>query len=542
VGAVDEVQLSLQEIKALATGNPLLMEHAECLAEVKRLHALEQAHINSQRYRESRSTSARARIAHAEQSIERVSAAITQLPNGEIVVGDAFRVEVEGKQYVEQAPANRALVHAVALLRNRHIVRWKTEGRANEAALELTTRVGKLGPFDVVVASPRVAQDAVVIRLEGVPSDSVELSSREELARLNEGSLQLVQRLLNQARRLPERLQASRLDLKAAHSELARMQTSGGATDFRHAAELLTRRLRLEELERELASGAVRAAETKAQPDFRNMPAQERDGYIAAVVAEYEEKHARCVQRITRFASQWQARAERRCRAALEATRDAPFARADNTLHDALDRANERLVSARSFANDVDGRLTKRVEQTLKRSHGPLAKLREEIRAWQLTDSNKPIADVLGGTAFGDALTPVERWQAALTATENAIAKSAQHACKRIEERRTTLKLKLQTHRAARPIKLFNATAFQAWVKRDDQIQKRLTELTATAVRVTAFLVEESNVLHSPRRALAVRRLQRLQPELVSELTAQRMGAARKLGLTAHEHYASRTR
>jgi hypothetical protein len=280
----------------------------------------------------------------------------------------------------------------------------------------------------------------------------------------------------------------------------------------------------------------------KGQPDFRNMPAQERDGYIAAVTAEYDEKRARCVERTTRFASQWQARAERQCRAAIEALRDAPRASPDNALRAALERANERLLSARSFANDVDGSLTRRVERTMQRAHGPLAKLREEIHEWQLLDGNKPVVQAREGTAFEDIPTPVERWQAALTATENAIAKSAQHACKRIEERRSTLKQKLQAHRAARPIKLFNATAFAAWVERDEQIQKRLRQLAASAVRVTAILAEESNVLHSSRRALAVRRLQRRQPELVSELTAQRMGAARNLGLTKHEHYASRAR
>ena len=192
------------------------------------------------------------------------------------------------------------------------------------------------------------------------------------------------------------------------------------------------------------------------------------------------------------------------------------------------------LVRARDFASDVDGMLTKRVERKMQRAHGSLTKLCEEVREWQLLAAT----DSIGSRPRP---SPVERWQAALKAAEDAIVKSAMLVCRRIEERRSKLKNKLQAHRAARPQKLFNKPVFEAWVKRDEQIQARIKELAAAASRMTAFL-EDSNVPYSSRRALAVRRLEHREPELVRELTAHRMATARELGMARHGHQASRAR
>lgn len=544
--AADDVQLSLQEIKALATGNPLLMEHAECLAEMKRLEALEEAHHSSIRYREGRRREAESRIRCAERAIERVEhagatiddvfsrpGALDKKPSShaELGVSKAFRVVVGGVEFDEQAPANRALVYEVGVLRNRFMVRWKTDARAAKEADEFVTEVGKLGPFAIIVASPRHATDAVVVSLKDAPTDEIQLASAEAYAQLKAGSMLLVQRLVNQLRKLPEQLQYHRLELKMAKSELVRAQEAGGPADFPHATELLTKRLRLAEIDRELAASA--AAPKKAVA-FRDMPDAERAAYAVAVNAEYEEKRAGCCERTQRFATRWVDRAERRCLAAESALREASAPAARDALHDALRRTNENLRRAREFASDADGRLTKRAERKLQRAHGPLAKLREEIREWQRSAAS-------ASTESRPSAAPVERWQAALKAAEDAIVKSARLVCRRIEERRSTLKSKLQAHRAARPQKLFNKPVFEAWVKRDEQIQMRIKELAAAASRMTAFL-EESDVPHSSRRALAVRRLEHREPELVRELTAHRIATAREIGVAKHEHQAARTR
>lgn len=47
-GDVGEAALPYDEVKALASGNPLLLEHARATAEVKRLERLEASHYSNQ--------------------------------------------------------------------------------------------------------------------------------------------------------------------------------------------------------------------------------------------------------------------------------------------------------------------------------------------------------------------------------------------------------------------------------------------------------------------------------------------------------------
>jgi hypothetical protein len=381
--AMDDVQLSLQEIKALATGNPLLMEHAECLAEVKRLQALEQAHASSQRYRESRISSAAWRVEHAEQEIARANRALAALPAtnvAEIAVGEGFRVVVDDEEHCEQAPANRALVYAVGVQRNRFIVQWKTDSHRKQAAEELTRDIGKLGPYTITVASPHGAHDAVLVRLAGVPMDEIELVSKEVIAHLNEGSLQLVQRLVNQVRKLPDRVRASELELKIATTELDRATHAGATSDFPQAAELLTKRLRLEELERELASGAARAAAEEHGKDLKSMPAHERDSFMEAATAEYDEKRAALFERLHADACEQKVAAKQRLDKALEALvgdADAEASREEVRI------ANVNFTAARDLASDTHGELTQRVALEMQREYGALAKLHDEVQQWR---------------------------------------------------------------------------------------------------------------------------------------------------------------
>jgi hypothetical protein len=104
---VDEVVLSYAEAKALATGDPLVLEKANVDADVGRLTRLHSAHEEEQ-YR------IRAGIRKLPDAIARAKATISQLQSDikrrVATTGDAFRMKLEGADYNDRTAAAEALV------------------------------------------------------------------------------------------------------------------------------------------------------------------------------------------------------------------------------------------------------------------------------------------------------------------------------------------------------------------------------------------------------------------------------------------------
>jgi N12 class adenine-specific DNA methylase/adenine-specific DNA methylase len=125
--------------KAIASGDPRLMQKAGLEAEIARLERLRDAHFDDQ-YAVRRTISAtEASLRHAEKRIGEIEQDVAKrIPTR----GDAFRMEVEGKRYAERKDAGATLLKSI---RAREF-----EGKGGD------WRIASIGGFDLFVAARSV--------------------------------------------------------------------------------------------------------------------------------------------------------------------------------------------------------------------------------------------------------------------------------------------------------------------------------------------------------------------------------------------------
>jgi N12 class adenine-specific DNA methylase len=145
---LDAPALTYAEVKAIASGNPLVIEKAKVDSEVMRLSRLRAEHTESQ-------FSARTRQRMAEEDLLRLERQLTAIEKDLSVRhdthGDKFTIEVDGKTYRDRIEAGNALVYLVASLR---------DGRGRESVTP--TVVGKLAGFKLEYRATR--PDNVTVR------------------------------------------------------------------------------------------------------------------------------------------------------------------------------------------------------------------------------------------------------------------------------------------------------------------------------------------------------------------------------------------
>ncbi len=90
---IGDAALSYNEVKALATGNPLLMEKAEADAELTRLERAERAHHRNQDALRHKVTQAGQRITALTALIDDIDTAISRRADTR---GDAFTMTIDG--------------------------------------------------------------------------------------------------------------------------------------------------------------------------------------------------------------------------------------------------------------------------------------------------------------------------------------------------------------------------------------------------------------------------------------------------------------
>ena len=128
--------------KAIASGDPRLMQKAGLEAEIARLERLRAAHIDDQH-------AIRRQIRDAEREIERATRRISEI--GQDIerfvptAGEAFAMTVMGTAFAERKPAGRALMQEIlALLQLQH---------------EKETVIASIGGFDLVFVGQRLGRD-----------------------------------------------------------------------------------------------------------------------------------------------------------------------------------------------------------------------------------------------------------------------------------------------------------------------------------------------------------------------------------------------
>ncbi|HMI92286.1 MAG TPA: hypothetical protein VK509_13010 [Polyangiales bacterium] len=243
-GDVGEAALSFDEVKALASGNPLLLEHAQATADVRRLERLESSHYNNQNYLRRRAETGRATMAELQRSLAAYAGAKAALtPHFEFEVGS---VPFDGSS---KAKGNEALFKAV------HISVAANGGKAHWSA--------ELGRFRGlhVEAYPGWQRGSVYLGLREIPGSAFELPP--------DGG-NPVQRFQNKVHGLDKLILQDRFQLQRAEDDVSRAD-SAKDEPFPKRGELAAARERWKALEVALAKSTElakpRASELRSAAD-----------------------------------------------------------------------------------------------------------------------------------------------------------------------------------------------------------------------------------------------------------------------------------
>jgi N12 class adenine-specific DNA methylase len=223
----DAVTLNYAEVKALATGNPLILEKAKLDAEVARLSRARAAFIDRQfRLRSERADFPR-RLAAAEAVL---ASARTDLATRQDTTGDAFRIAIGDVEYTTRTEGGIALKRAI-------------EEACYAAAERQVVRIGRFAGFELLASvHPKMQMISGILRG----------------ARDYEGDLELFQApasLAQALERIPRKLegiiQSYEHSVAYLHAQVAQLQSIADEP-FAHEAKLSAMVARQREIEREL--------------------------------------------------------------------------------------------------------------------------------------------------------------------------------------------------------------------------------------------------------------------------------------------------
>ncbi|MEX2548449.1 MAG: helicase-related protein [Chloroflexota bacterium] len=232
VDDIGDQALSYAEVKALATGNPLILEKAGVDADVAKLGRLRRAHLDDQ-HRLRRALEA------AERRADSTSGRI-QLFEGAINArtdtrGDRFAMSVDGTHHDKRADAGA------------HVHRLLTDRLANTSARDTGMVVGRLARLAVHGGVDRRFGDEIWI---AIPDAGIEVRYAADDWRAVDAS-SLVQRLERRIQGLDVALVDSRQELAAAKAEADRARARIGAP-FEHEEELQRLQRRKQEINEQL--------------------------------------------------------------------------------------------------------------------------------------------------------------------------------------------------------------------------------------------------------------------------------------------------
>lgn len=241
-----EVALSYNEVKALATGNPLLLDQAKLQSEVQRLERLERAHGNKQRALQGTLRDSAWSLEHWRNVAVAIEQAQQQYRERG---GDGFTAKVRGHHVSERTEANDLLRETLADYAQR------APGRK--------VRIGEVYGFTLLAGPGRLRSD-VVLELEEVPRSDITFDARG-LATAK--PLTRVENLLDG---LDNRKTLALLEEARVVRETERAQIEV-AKPFRHAVELAEQRAALQRINQELDGS--RAVEVTAKTACKTLAA-----------------------------------------------------------------------------------------------------------------------------------------------------------------------------------------------------------------------------------------------------------------------------
>jgi hypothetical protein len=243
ISDIGDTALSFSEVKALATGNPLLIDKAEADAELTRLERAERAHHRAQQMLGHTITRHEQDIAVLTRQSSEVDAAVGRRQDTR---GDKFTMTIDGQRHTRRADAGQQLARAL----QREAAEFG--GWGNRAL-----QVGHLGGFPVIAAlqgSREGKTTSVSIALDGAPGTSIELKPSD----LRDGErATLITRLEHRLARLEDRKAGILADIEHAEREIAHARENLGQP-FPQAEQLFVARDRVQQINGQLEQMAAR--------------------------------------------------------------------------------------------------------------------------------------------------------------------------------------------------------------------------------------------------------------------------------------------
>jgi hypothetical protein len=241
---IGDQALSASQVKALATGNPLIMERAGVEADLTKLERLARAHQREQRDLTHRRTAAEERAARLDRQADLID---TALPRRVDTRADRFAMTVADRRYTRRIDAGVALrAHLLDLLDRRHL--GETVARR---AGTVTHPVGTLGGLHLEADITALADMAAYgeLRVEDLPVRPLPLE-RADLVHADPAGL--VAKLENRILGLDDTAATLRTDAALARTEATATSARIGRP-FEHDHHLQQLRHRLAAIDDALA-------------------------------------------------------------------------------------------------------------------------------------------------------------------------------------------------------------------------------------------------------------------------------------------------
>jgi hypothetical protein len=236
---IGDTALSFSEAKALATGNPLLMDKTAADGELARLVRAEWAHYRNQDTLKRTITHLEERIVAQTQLGHELDAAITRRLDTR---GEAFAMTVEGRTYTRRTDAGQHLLGKLT-----------EEARSQLGHRERNLHLGELGGFPLTASVSRPIDEVRVhLAFTGAPTAEIAFDT-DDLAELE--PVGLISRLENRLAGLDASRTEASADIDHARAEFHHATASLGKP-FPQAGQLEAARVRVRDVEEQLQEAA----------------------------------------------------------------------------------------------------------------------------------------------------------------------------------------------------------------------------------------------------------------------------------------------
>lgn len=248
VDDIGDQALSFAEVKALSTGDPLVLEKAAVDADVARLARLERSHHDDQHRLRRTLDAATGRAEKAEHRAAGLEGVMGRMTDTR---GDRFAMTIDGRRHTKRVDAGEHL---------QSVVRKRLDQTPPETSGP-TTQIGTLGGLDVHAQAITTIEDEIRVTIPAAHVEARFLTN--DLSRGDPASL--VTRLERHLHRLPDTIADLNKEATAARAEAERATARVGVP-WDRAEELAGLRRRQQEIDERLA------ATTEPSQDHQDEP------------------------------------------------------------------------------------------------------------------------------------------------------------------------------------------------------------------------------------------------------------------------------